>query len=141
MMITTPTELLPARSSPATHDWAGPWCCAATFPLDRFLALSFRLSAPPRQRLPYTVTSGVAVLELAGVLMKYGEGFSGTVSARRQVRNALGDSRAKAIVLRIDSPGGQMAGIYDLVDELLEANRKKPVLAFIEDTGASAAYA
>ena len=43
-------------------------------------------------------------------------------------------------MLHIDSPGGTAAGTYDLAHEVARADLKKPVFAFVEDLGASAAY-
>jgi len=40
----------------------------------------------------------------------------------------------------IDSPGGTVAGTRDLADEVARAAKQKPVVAYIEDLGASAAY-
>jgi signal peptide peptidase SppA len=45
-----------------------------------------------------------------------------------------------SLMLRIDSPGGSVAGIADLADLIHQASQAKPVYAFIEDCGASAAY-
>ena len=86
---------------------------------------------------------GVAVIELSGVLMKFVSSLSGgtsTVHARRQIRSAMNDSSVEAILLRVDSPGGTVAGTKDLADDVRTAASKKPVYAFIEDLGASGAY-
>ena len=92
----------------------------------------------------YLVTSdGIAVIELYGPLMKFlsslAEGTS-TVGARRQIRAAVADKEVAAILLSIDSPGGTVSGTADLADEVKRAASKKPLIAYIEDLGASAAY-
>ena len=43
-------------------------------------------------------------------------------------------------MLHIDSPGGTVAGTGDLAAAVARADMKKPVFAFIEDLGASAAF-
>jgi signal peptide peptidase SppA len=89
-------------------------------------------------------TGGVAVLEARGTLMKYTSSMSAntsTIALRRQVRQAVRDEDVSAILLRIDSPGGTVYGTYDLVDDIREAAKQKSVYAYIEDLGASAAYA
>lgn len=95
-------------------------------------------------RRDYTLTGdGVAIIELNGPLMKYTSSLSGgtsTVYARRQIRNAARDQDVAAIALLIDSPGGTVAGTRDLAEEVKNAGRQKPVAAYIEDLGASAAY-
>lgn len=88
-------------------------------------------------------SSGVATLMIAGPLMKQVSSMSAntsTVEARRALRAAVADDFVQAIVLRIDSPGGTVAGTKELADDIAAANRKKPVIAYVEDLGASAAY-
>lgn len=62
------------------------------------------------------------------------------VRLREAVRNAASNPDVTAIVLRIDSPGGTVAGTADLGAEIAAAKRRKPVYAFVEDLAASAAY-
>lgn len=91
----------------------------------------------------YNERLGVAMVPLAGVLMKGTSSLfecTSTVAARASIRSAANDPRVRSIVLLIDSPGGSVAGTDDLYDEIARANDTKPVVAFIEDLGASAAY-
>ena len=86
---------------------------------------------------------GVASLDVAGTLMKHTSSMSdgtSTVLMRRAIRQAASNPAVKAIVLRIDSPGGTVAGTRELAEEIAAAAAKKPVHANIEDLGASAAY-
>lgn len=87
---------------------------------------------------------GIAMVDLVGTMTKYGSSFSqlpnGTVGVRKAIRNAVNDQQVKAIVLRIDSPGGNFSGTSDLADDVHDATKKKPITAYIEDLGASAAY-
>lgn len=86
---------------------------------------------------------GIAIIELRGPLMKQagslGEGSS-TVAARRAIRQAAADPAVRGIMLVIDSPGGTVAGTKELADEVAAVAARKPVHAYIEDLGASAAY-
>lgn len=84
----------------------------------------------------------VAVITMRGEMMKAESSFGGasTVATRKKIRAAARDSSVRAIVLHIDSPGGTVAGTEDLADDVFQANKQKPVVAFIEDLGASAAY-
>lgn len=85
-----------------------------------------------------------AVIRLQGPMTKFGSSLSalrgGTVGLRKSIRNAVRDKDIKAILLKVDSPGGAVAGVSDLADEVSAAAQKKPLFAFIEDMGASAAY-
>lgn len=84
----------------------------------------------------------IAMIPIAGLLMKSASSLGGTstVEARRQIRAAVADNSISSIALMIDSPGGSVSGTSDLADEVKAANASKPVYAFIEDLGASAAY-
>jgi len=87
---------------------------------------------------------GIAVVDLVGTMTKYGGSFAampgGLVGLRRTLRSAALDPKASAIVLRVDSPGGNVAGTGDLAADVRALNAIKPIVAFIEDIGASAAY-
>ena len=95
----------------------------------------------------YEVTDGVARLSLDGPMTKkptcmaWMLGGVSTVEARRALRQAVEDAGVRAIVLCIDSPGGEVAGTFDLADEVARAAAIKPVTAYLEDLCCSAAYA
>lgn len=85
----------------------------------------------------------IAVVSLQGVLTKGGSSAfasSGTTWARGQIRGAMRDPDVDAICLVIDSPGGTTAGTMELAQQVAAARQQKPVYAYIEDLGASAAY-
>lgn len=50
------------------------------------------------------------------------------------------DSRVKALLLRIDSPGGTVVGGETLFKALRRFSEKKPVVAVMDEVGTSAAY-
>lgn len=85
---------------------------------------------------------GVAVIDISGHMMKFESSFggTGTVQVRRELRAAAGDDRVRSIALRIDSPGGTVAGTDDLALEVAAAAKQKPVHAFVEDMCASCAF-
>lgn len=87
----------------------------------------------------------VAVIRLEGVISALGtEGGilpTAGVSPERiteQLQQAEEDSRVKAILLRVNSPGGTPAASEEISFEVRRA--KKPVVASIADIGASGAY-
>jgi ClpP class serine protease len=49
----------------------------------------------------------------------------------------------RGVVMEIDSPGGEVAGMFDLVDRLvsLRATAGKPLWAVASESATSAAYA
>lgn len=93
---------------------------------------------------PYEVNEdGVAFIGIRGALTKYGSSLSdapGMVGLRRAVRQARQDEDVRALTLVIDSPGGSVYGLDDLAAEVAAFAAEKPVLAYLEDLAASAAY-
>ncbi|MEW6778197.1 MAG: hypothetical protein AB1405_18010, partial [Bdellovibrionota bacterium] len=88
----------------------------------------------------------VGVIDIFGTLTQRNTGldaFSGLTSYEslsREFNALLKDPAIGAIVLNVDSPGGEVAGAFDLADEIFQARGKKPILAFAHDLAASAAY-
>lgn len=92
----------------------------------------------------YALADGIAVVELRGTMTKFGACWSslpfGTTGVGAAVKAAARDPDVKGILVVIDSPGGLVAGTADLADVVSAAAAEKPVTAFVEDIGASAAY-
>jgi protease IV len=70
--------------------------------------------------------------------------IDGTIAsdpARLKVFETIGDAAdVKAVVLAINSPGGTTAGGEELYDAIGKLRAKKPVVAYVKELGASAAY-
>src|SRR5690606_22898690 len=56
------------------------------------------------------------------------------------IQTALDDPKVKAIILNMDSPGGEANGINELGDMIFAARGKKPIKAYAGGTIASGAY-
>jgi len=99
-----------------------------------------------RKNLPQPRAGSVAIIPVYGVLaprMNLMSDMSGGTTYDKltgQLRAAVADKTVKTIVLDIDSPGGSVAGNAELATEVMKARAKKPVIAQIQFTGASAAY-
>jgi signal peptide peptidase SppA len=96
---------------------------------------------PPKPA--YRVTpEGIAVVDIRGGMMKGWSKYAecDTLGVRSAVRAATADARARGILLVVDSPGGGVPGTQELADDVMAARQAKPVHAFIDDMGASAAY-
>lgn len=69
---------------------------------------------------------------------------NGVIAENRRLDEALADVRddpkARALILRIDSPGGSTYGGEALYRQLRRVSEKKPVIAVIGTLGASAGY-
>lgn len=98
-------------------------------------------------RAGYDVVGGVAIIEVCGTLVqKLGSlrpysGMSGYDGIRQNFLMAMTDPEVKAIMLDIDSPGGEVSGCFDLVDAIYNARGKKPIWSILNESAYSAAYA
>jgi ClpP class serine protease len=94
------------------------------------------------ERKTLAVSEGVAIISVDDVMMKKASKYGGvsTIDVRRQLREAISSAEVKSILLYIDSPGGHVEGQAGLVDEVRKSKTVKPVYAYIDDTGCSAAY-
>ncbi len=59
---------------------------------------------------------------------------------RVEALERLGKSRARAVIVHIDSPGGTTAGSQQLFDSLRELQAKKPTVVVVDGLAASGAY-
>ena len=68
--------------------------------------------------------------------------FGGTTyeDIRSQFQAALADPTVKNIVFDISSPGGEAAGLFDLVDEIYQARGQKPMYAVFNEEGMSESF-
>lgn len=57
-----------------------------------------------------------------------------------ELKKAIKDPTVKAIILRINSPGGTVAASQELYETILKAKRKKPVVVTMGDIAASGGY-
>jgi protease IV len=66
--------------------------------------------------------------------------IAGSESIAAALRRAREDSSVRAIVLRINSPGGSVVASDDIAREVLRTRGKKPILCSMGDLGASGGY-
>lgn len=68
-------------------------------------------------------------------------GLTSYTTIAAQLDAALASPEVAAILLDIDSPGGESSGVFDLADRIRAAAQVKPVWAVANDMAFSAAYA
>lgn len=100
-----------------------------------------------RDKLPQPTAGGaVAVIPIHGVIIPRGTMFSDISGATSvdalsaQLRAAMQAEEVETIVLDVDSPGGNAAGVTEFAREIMKARAKKPIVAVAQYTMASAAY-
>lgn len=95
----------------------------------------------------YCVTpDGVGVLPIVGALSQRFDwlaswcGMTTYDGIGAAIRAMMADPSVKAIMLDVDSPGGEAAGMIECSERILEARKIKPVWAVANGLAASAAY-
>ena len=90
---------------------------------------------------------GIGIIQIMGPIMKrlgfFDMMFGGAVSTEvliADLERAVESPSVKAILLHIDSPGGQVDGTKDVADMVGMVNQVKPVYAFTDGMAASSAY-
>lgn len=89
----------------------------------------------------FTIVNDVAIIHVDDVMMKRRSKFGGvsTIEMRSAMRE-LADSGVKAVIFKIDSPGGHVEGQQALLEEVERLSAKKSVYAYVGDLACSAAY-
>lgn len=97
---------------------------------------------------PYPMTKGgVAVVSVIGTLVQRGDsmaaesGLIGYNRIERSLATAFDDPQVKAILIEVDSPGGEASGCFSLCSKVIEARAVKPIWAHANEHALSAAYA
>lgn len=107
----------------------------------------------PPQAAPdpgYTVTSdGIALIPILGPMLPRGDwlttalGLGDYQGLGATLAEAFADPSVRAVLMEIDSPGGEVGGLFDLVDDIrrLSSETGKPVWAVASEAALSAACA
>lgn len=109
------------------------------------------LAAPsnytPPERSLGRANAKVAVVPIHGTLVRRTigleaeSGLTSYAAIASQIDAALASPEVAAILLDVDSPGGESGGVFDLADRIRAAAQVKPVWAVANDMAFSAAYA
>jgi len=105
--------------------------------------------APSPARDPEITADGIAIVPVTGTLVSRSghlvaaSGLMSYGDIGDAVEVAANDPRVRGIVLDIDSPGGEVGGLFDLVDRIAAIRRAcgKPIHAVANESALSAAYA
>ncbi|MBF0309819.1 MAG: S49 family peptidase [Magnetococcales bacterium] len=94
---------------------------------------------------PIVTPNGISIIPIHGTLAKRvgaveaASGLTSYALLEEMILDAATDPAVKAILLDIDSPGGEVGGVFDLAAMIREARQGKPVWALADDAF-SAAY-
>ncbi|MFT4347588.1 S49 family peptidase [Bartonella ancashensis] len=116
------------------------------FPIGAFSQEDISHLKPPEA---YAVKNQVAIIPVHGTLVRRGawlgamSGLTSYEGLRASFREAIQQSDVRAVLLDIDSGGGEAGGVFDLVEEFRALSQQygKPVWAHANEFACSAAYA
>lgn len=109
-------------------------------------AVAAKLGRPLENTYAVENRDGVAILSVTGPMFRYANLFtelSGATSydlLARDFMRAVEDPRVHAVLLNIDSPGGEANGVSEFADQIYAARERKRIAAYVGGAGASAAY-
>lgn len=107
---------------------------------------AFQVQSEAKDKREQNVNNGVLTIPILGSMVHRGSsldamsGIQSYQSIQADIQEGLDNPAVKQILLDIDSPGGSVAGAFDLKDFILEAKQQKPIYALANDSMASAAY-
>ncbi|TPI86689.1 S49 family peptidase [Mesorhizobium sp. B2-8-9] len=95
---------------------------------------------------PYNVVDGVLQIPVKGVLLhdfpwQYGAWATGYEYIWQAFKRGQADGNVRGIALVEDTPGGMVAGCFDLVDRIYATENRKPLRSFAMESAYSAGYA
>lgn len=73
-------------------------------------------------------------------MMQSYSGMTSYLYIRNEFRRAMSRDEVSAVVLHIDSPGGEVSGARELAQEIYSARGNKPIYAAVDEYAFSAAY-
>ena len=94
----------------------------------------------------FELRDNVGVIPVRGPIFRYANlfteisGATSTGKLAKSINKAIEDPGVKKVILKFDSPGGQVTGINELTKIIKEGAEKKPIIAYVEGSAASAAY-
>src|SRR5436853_1958821 len=95
------------------------------------------------QRGAHATTEKIAVITMRGLISSSLPGSVGDSMVddmRAALQQARDDGRVKAIVLEIDSPGGEVTASDAIYSAVVKAGARKPVVVYMESLAASGGY-
>ena len=110
-------------------------------------ALAATANYTPAAPRNFDVVGNVAIIPVQGTLMKTTSGLMAAsgcssyedITAAFQL--AMESPDVSAVVLDVDSPGGEVHGMFELSDLIYSSRGAKPIIATANDSAFSAAYA
>ncbi len=107
-----------------------------TVSLDRYYPSSTSNSSNSENRIGIMIASGTIISGSSNDM----NGYLGASTFQKAMKNFRNDARVKAVVLRIDSPGGSATASEAMWQAVKETSKQKPVVVSMGDLAASGGY-
>merc|ERR1712176_1157603 len=101
------------------------------------------LKTPESKLLKTNPKNTIAVIRSAGAISREASGVSSGIASTtfiKSIKRVMKDKSVKAVVLRIDSPGGDALASDLMWNEIRQLSKLKPVVASMVDVAASGGY-
>lgn len=112
-------------------------------PFDEMCASAYGYPVSDRSK-PFVFSNGIAFIPIYGVLLhKYNyswEGATGYDYIRSRFDAAIADPSVEGIVFDVNSPGGQVAGNFELAEHIYKNRGKKKMMAMVDTMAYSGGY-
>lgn len=111
------------------------------------LAGTYHVDRPYERGAHYQLDEGVAIIDVRGALvsrtntLRPYSGTTGYDSIKNRLEYAVSDPDVSGILLDLDSSGGEVTGLFDLIEYMQSVKGKKPVHALISGRACSACFA
>ena len=109
-------------------------------------AIAKEMGREMRNTNAVSIRDGIAVIKVSGPLFRYANLMTRVCGATsyellsQDFNKALQSSDVKAILLDIDSPGGEVNGCSEIADMIFKSRGVKPVIAYASGSCCSGAY-
>lgn len=101
----------------------------------------------PARRERLQIENGVAILDITGIMVNRAGQMTADSAPllsyeqlTSELEGAIADPSVRGILLRLDSPGGEVAGVFDLAARIRQASAQVPIWAIAAAQATSAAY-
>ena len=82
---------------------------------------------------PFQASGNIAILEVLGPILD-------SKTTIEQLQDVKKDEKTKAVILRVDSPGGSVGASQEIFDQVRELKKTKPVVVSMGSVAASGGY-
>lgn len=136
--ITVPTRLVHVPLA-ASADAVG----EILFALNHGSLNAFLFESDDDQQVDLVESGAIAVIPVNGGLTYKGYGWywrTSYMQIRKNFNTAMEDPAVKAVLFDMHTPGGEIAGVFDLTDDIYKAQGTKPIYAMANENALSGGY-